>query len=78
MSFDVHPLMQDPKHIDRVIRFTIEHDVSANGIPDIPIPNNAGPRIRPLRQPRLRYTRNASASLTQYDAPVGSTASLKS
>ncbi len=43
MSFDIHPLMQDPNHIDRVIRFAIEHDVRANCVPKIPIPNNASP-----------------------------------
>lgn len=43
MLFDVHALMQDPNYIDRVFRFTIEHDVGAHGIPEISIANNASP-----------------------------------
>ncbi|MDR6503197.1 hypothetical protein J2785_006390 [Burkholderia ambifaria] len=43
MSFDIHSLMQDPNHVDRVIRFAIEHDVRTYCVPEISIPNNASP-----------------------------------
>ncbi len=42
-------------------------------------PCEVGPMVGPIRMSRiLRHTRNVSASLTQYDAPVGNAASLKS
>lgn len=43
MLFDVHSLMQDPNHIDRVFRFAIEHDVGAHCVPEIFIANNTSP-----------------------------------
>jgi hypothetical protein len=43
MLFDVHSLMQNPNHIDRVFRFAIEHDVGAHCVPEISIADDARP-----------------------------------
>ena len=94
MPFDVHSLMQDPNHIDRVIRFTVKHNVRASGVAkDVANiyqclvhlafgPYEVEPMVGRCRMSRLvrhtSHTRNASANFTQYDAPVGNAASLKS
>lgn len=101
MPFDVHSLMQEPNHIDRVIRFhgKTQREIQRgsentrrerrkfapffcraqrfDGAAQITVMV-----LCLLRSPTLsslvRHTRNASANFTQYDAPVGNAASLKS
>ncbi|WJN78209.1 hypothetical protein OH687_15370 [Burkholderia anthina] len=53
MPFDVHSLMQDPNHINHVIRFTVKHNVRSSGVAKIPVANDAS-------SPRFFAARSAS------------------
>lgn len=91
MSLDVHSLMQDTDDVDVFIRFTVKHNVRASGVAkDVAnicqclVHLAFGPYEvetmvgRCCMSHLVRHTRNASANFTQYDAPVGNAASLKS